>query len=81
MIDPIYRAKEINTDNWVWGYYIKVNNKHFIYGADSIEIERLKDNTYSLCCNNLIEVDVKTLGQSIGYMDSHGNNIFVGDMC
>lgn len=80
MIDPIYRAKEINTDNWVYGYHIITKDKHFICDINSLEIERIKDNVYSICSNNVIEVDVKTLGQSIGYMDSHGNNIFAGDI-
>lgn len=52
MRDILFKAKRLNGNTWVEGYYVEINNLHLIY----------YDNEYS---NGYAEVDPETLCQLI----------------
>ena len=63
---PIYRAKKINSDEYVEGYYYKDGRDHIIFNGDSTTIFGLR------------VIDPSTLAIHFPDMiDSQGNKIFV----
>jgi len=64
-----FRGKEIETGEWLYGYYVKEEGNNYI-AHENIETH-LTD--YDL-------IDINTLGQYIGIKDKHRKKIFEGDI-
>lgn len=75
------RAKDINTSEWIYGYYICVPNK---YGHDLAHLIIGQKCEYSDCGEfwwmDTYEVDPKTVCQSTGWHDSNKIPIFEKDI-
>lgn len=71
MKQKIYRAKRIDKNEWVYGYYCSYGHtgqeKHYI-------IPEYASALYT------IEIDFKTLGESTNLVDVNGKEIFEGDI-
>lgn len=79
MRDILFRAKRIDNDEWVYGYYIKTHDYldnreiHLIVGIDSTSFpaNEITDTN---------EIDPETLGEFTGVTDKNGVKIFEGDI-
>jgi len=73
----IYRGKRIDNDEWIYGYYVRIDNDHYIYFTKSVCIEK-ETNSYE---NELDHVSVypETVGQQIGMNDNAGTEVYEGD--
>ncbi len=78
MRDILFRGKSSNKNEWVYGYYVRLDNDHYIYTIESYCIE-IETNSYE---NALIKTQInpKTLGQCTGLTDNNDILIFEGDI-
>lgn len=63
----LFRAKEVETNEWVFGYYVFCEKKHFIMNGTT------KSTGWH-------EVDINTLGRYCGIDDVDGQKAFEGDI-
>ena len=77
----ICRAKDINTGEWVYGYYVCVPNE---YGHDMAHLIIAEDCEYRGCGEfwwmDVHEVGPDTVCQCTGWKDSHQTPIFEKDI-
>ena len=82
---PIYRAKKIDSDEYITGNYIKVQNKYYIYEDGTSDIylddeECFEDGSINgeiRIYDLIFEIDPSTLAIHFEDMlDSEGNKIF-----
>ena len=77
MREILFRGKTIIDDIWVYGYYVRLDNDHYIYMIQNKLIE-VETNSYE---NELVRytIDLKTIGQYINKKDIKGKKIYEGD--
>lgn len=66
-----FRGKRTDNDKWVYGYYCKVEGKHYIVSEYAI----IQDGKII----GKVEVDPETVGQFV-CQDKHGKDVFKGDV-
>ena len=68
-----YRGKD-KDGKWHYGYYVKLNDSHFIYtGYADTDCGEYFPDAY--------EVDGKTVTEMTGYCDKYDDEIYDGDIC
>lgn len=82
-----YRGKRIDNGEWVYGWFVEINGKHYIcndkyaplgiFYHDKPNGERI--NLISNLLGGLIKVDPKTVGQDTGEIID-GKEVFAGDI-
>ena len=73
MREILFRAKRVDTGEWVEGFYYQRPNP---YAEDGEPITHCITN----CPPFAFEVDPATVGQCTGLCDNHGKQIFEGDI-
>lgn len=76
---PIYRAKRIDSDDYVEGYYCNVCRTDLIVTDDTIKTFDADENRvlYGTCETGIVQIDLTTLSISFpDILDSEGNKIF-----
>lgn len=71
-----FRGQRVDNKEWVYGYYVKIDDKHYITDG--------KDYAIEVCGGKLlptfIEVIPETVGQYIGEKDIKGVKIYFQDL-
>jgi len=78
MKDIKFRGKRVDNGEWVYGYYSRCDNDHYIYEIKSICIHKGED-----CWeNDLFKVEVipESVGQYINKKDKNGVEVYTGDV-
>ena len=75
--DRIYRGKDYNTGDWVYGHLLVRKNRYFIVTSDALDFMVVN---YGKATMNLIEVDPETVGIYTLHNDWFDIKIFTGDI-
>ena len=74
-----FRGKRIDTNEWVYGYYVVAEDEHFIIPADT-ELCTSVDGFPAFEVLDAHKVDPKTVGQFIGPLDKKKQKTYEGDI-
>lgn len=73
-----FRGKRHNNGEWIYGDLIENQGRYFIYHATSeTTIEDYDDCKITII---VVEVESATVGQSTGFLDHNGQEIYEGDI-
>ena len=75
--DRIYRGKDYNTGDWVYGHLLVRKNRYFIATSDALDFMVVN---YGKATMNLIEVDPETVGIYTLHNDWFDIKVFTGDI-
>ena len=75
MREIVFRAKELHTGEWVYGWYLKT-----FFGGPGLSHAILDRYEAALNMVHCHEIDESTLGQYTGVNDMHKVGIFEGDI-
>lgn len=75
--DRIYRGKDYNTGDWVYGHLLVRKNRYFIATSDALDFMVVNCGKATM---NLIEVDPETVGIYTLHNDWFDIKVFTGDI-